>query len=147
MVFLALMTVILFSQVVARYVFSSGLSWAEEMVRYLCVWMIFLGASCATKNGSQIAVTALEEALPSAPRKILTIFQHIIVAIYTVLVTWIGYLALHFASMQSSPNMRIPMNIIYSVIPISMVIMILHLLSIFISLSKKNQVQNVEGGK
>src|SRR5690606_21195173 len=34
---------ILFVNVVARYVFNTGLIWAEEFVRYEIVWLVFIG--------------------------------------------------------------------------------------------------------
>ncbi|MBG0765558.1 MAG: TRAP transporter small permease subunit, partial [Tissierellales bacterium] len=96
-IFLMIMTVVLFSQVVSRYIFSSGLSWSEELVRYLCVWLIFFGATCATKDGSQIAVTALEESLVGISRKILYYIQNIIVLIFSIFLLRIGMLTLETA--------------------------------------------------
>lgn len=131
-VLLMIMTVILFSQVIARYAMGTGLSWSEELVRYMCVWIIFLGATCATKDGSQISVTALEEMLKGLPKKILSIIQSILAVCYCVLLSWIGFTALEFAKVQKSPNMLLPMNLVYSVIPIAMIIMLIHLVTVFL---------------
>lgn len=132
-ILLILMTIILFSQVISRYIMGTGLTWSEEIVRYLCIWMVFLGATCAQKDGSQIAVTALEEMLPRLPQNILTWVQKIIVIIYSGLVMWIGFGTLEVASMQASPNMRIPMNYVYLVIPVSMIIMLIHLAALLLT--------------
>ncbi|MGD9568740.1 MAG: TRAP transporter small permease [Sedimentibacter sp.] len=131
-VLLMIMTFVLFSQVIARYLMGGGLSWSEELVRYMCVWVIFLGATCATKDGSQISVTVLDEALKGLPRKMLGIIQFVISVSYGVLLSWIGFTALEFAKVQKSPNMLIPMNIVYSVIPIAMIIMLIHLVTVFL---------------
>lgn len=135
---LILMTIILFSQVITRYVMGTGLTWSEEIVRYMCIWMVFLGATCAQKDGSQIAVTALEEMLPELPRNILKWIQRIIVVVYSGLVMWIGFKTLNIASMQASPNMRIPMNYIYMVIPIAMIVMLIHLVAIALTDIKRS---------
>lgn len=129
---LMIMTAILFSQIIARYVMGTGLSWSEELVRYMCVWIIFLGATCATKDGSQISVTMLDETLKGLPKKALGIIQGIIAACYGVLLSWIGFTTLEIAKVQNSPNMEIPMNIVYSVIPIAMIIMLIHLVTVFL---------------
>ncbi|WP_313344344.1 TRAP transporter small permease [Sedimentibacter sp.] len=131
-VLLMIMTVVLFSQVIARHVMGTGLSWSEELVRYMCVWIIFLGATCAAKDGSQVSVTALDEILNGLPKKLLGIIQSILASTYCVLLSWIGFGALEFAKLQKSPNMMIPMNIVYSVIPIAMIIMLIHLVTIFL---------------
>lgn len=129
---LMIMTAILFSQVIARYAMGTGLSWSEELVRYMCVWIIFLGATCATKDGSQISVTMLDETLKGLPKKVLGIIQGIIAVCYGALLSWIGFTTLEIAKVQKSPNMEIPMNIVYSVIPIAMIIMLIHLVTVFL---------------
>lgn len=43
-VIFVIMILIVFLQVVARYVFGSSLSWSEEIARFLLVWTIFLAA-------------------------------------------------------------------------------------------------------
>lgn len=141
-IFLMLMTVILFSQVISRYLFSTGLTWSEEIVRYMCVWIVYLGATCATKNNSHISVTALEEILPDSLKKWLVHIQRLIVSVYLVLVLWIGTSMLGVAKLQTSPNMRIPMNIIYSVIPISMIIMIIHIIALFLQWRGTSKASN-----
>lgn len=131
-VLLMTMTVVLFSQVIARYLMGGGLSWSEELVRYMCVWIIFLGSTCAAKDGSQISVTVLDEMLKGLPKKLLGIIQSILAVVYGVLLTWIGFTALEVAKVQKSPNMMIPMNVVYSVIPIAMIIMLIHLVTVFL---------------
>lgn len=131
-VFLMIMTAVLFSQVIARYAMGTGLSWSEELVRYLCVWLIFLGSTCAAKDGSQISVTVLDELLKGLPKKVLGIIQSIIAACYGVLLTWIGFSTLEIAKVQLSPNMGASMGVVYSVIPISMIIMLIHLAAVFL---------------
>jgi len=44
---LALMVVLVFGNVVLRYVFNSGITMSEELSRWLFVWLIFLGAIIA----------------------------------------------------------------------------------------------------
>ncbi len=131
-VLLMIMTAVLFSQVIARYLMGGGLSWSEELVRYMCVWIIFLGSTCAAKDGSQISVTVLDETLKGLPKKILGIIQTLLAVGYGSLLIWIGFTTLEVAKVQKSPNMMIPMNIVYSVIPIAMIIMLIHLVAVFL---------------
>ena len=48
---LATASVILFANVVARYIFNWGGPWADELVRYEIVWMVFIGGSVAALTG------------------------------------------------------------------------------------------------
>ena len=42
---LLLTALVLFANVVLRYVFSASTSWAEELIRYLMIWITFIGGS------------------------------------------------------------------------------------------------------
>jgi C4-dicarboxylate transporter DctQ subunit len=58
-ILLSLMIILAFSQIVLRNFFSTGLSWGEPLVRYLVLWVGFIGASIATKEGRQISIDVL----------------------------------------------------------------------------------------
>jgi len=64
---LGMMTLISFSQVVARYIFNYSFVWALELVTFLFAWMIFLGMSYGVRVSVHIGVDALVKAL--SPRK------------------------------------------------------------------------------
>ena len=55
---LALMTLITFGQVIARYIFDYSFVWALELVTFLFAWLIFLGMSYGVRVGSHIGVDA-----------------------------------------------------------------------------------------
>jgi TRAP-type C4-dicarboxylate transport system permease small subunit len=57
--FLAVMIVLSFSQVVLRNAFNTGLLWADPLVRHLLIWAGFLGAAIATHEERHISIDAL----------------------------------------------------------------------------------------
>lgn len=61
---LGTMVIIVFVNVVLRKFFHSGLSITEEALRYLFVWMSYLGIVAAYKTNSHIRVTMLTDMLP-----------------------------------------------------------------------------------
>jgi C4-dicarboxylate transporter DctQ subunit len=66
---LALMTLVTFIQVIARYVFNYSFVWALELVTYLFGFLIFIGMSYGVRVGTHIGVDALVKALkPKAAR-------------------------------------------------------------------------------
>ncbi len=60
---LAVMTLITFGQVIARYVFNYSFVWALELTTYLFAWLIFLGMAYGVRMGSHIGVDALVKSL------------------------------------------------------------------------------------
>ena len=54
----AAMTLVTFSQVVARYVFNSGAVWALELTVYLFAWLVLFGMSYGVKVHAHLGVDA-----------------------------------------------------------------------------------------
>jgi uncharacterized RDD family membrane protein YckC len=79
-VILSGMAVVVFLQVIFRYLLNLPLFWTEEFARYSLVWASLLGSAVAVKRGQHIAVTIFMDRLPKALRRGLTIFALISVA-------------------------------------------------------------------
>jgi TRAP-type C4-dicarboxylate transport system permease small subunit len=58
------MVALVFSNVVLRYVFNSGIATSEELSRWLLVWLTFLGAIVALRQHAHLGVDTLIRALP-----------------------------------------------------------------------------------
>src|ERR1041384_3155912 len=67
---LAVMVVLVFGNVVLRYVFNSGITVSEELSRWLMVWLTFLGAIGALREHSHLGVDTLVRALPPLGKRI-----------------------------------------------------------------------------
>lgn len=83
---LAVMTMISFTQVVARYVFNYSFVWALELVTFLFAWMIFLGMSYGVRVGSHIGVDALVKVLKPGTARIVGAAAAILCIVYAVIV-------------------------------------------------------------
>lgn len=59
--FLTVMILLSFSQVVLRNFFDTGLLWADPLVRHLLIWAGFLGAAIATHEEKHISIDALSK--------------------------------------------------------------------------------------
>ena len=68
---LALMSILVFLNVVLRYGFNSGISITEEISRYLFIWLAFLGAVLAFNENQHVSVTVLVNKLPPFGQAIL----------------------------------------------------------------------------
>lgn len=65
---LALMVVLVFGNVVARYVLNSGITVSEELSRWLFVWLTFMGSIVALREHGHLGTDMLVSRLP-APAK------------------------------------------------------------------------------
>lgn len=66
---LAMMVVMVFTNVVLRYAFNSGISVTEELSRWLFVWMTFAGAIVAVREHAHLGTDFLVGRLPIAGKK------------------------------------------------------------------------------
>ncbi len=69
-VLLGAMVVMVFGNVVLRYVFNSGITVSEELSRWAFVWMTFLGAIVAIKEGGHLGTDMLVGRLGPTGKKI-----------------------------------------------------------------------------
>ncbi len=81
-ILLALMTLITFSQVIARYVFDSGAVWALEVTTYIFAWLVILGASYCVKIGSHISIDVFVNLFPRNIRQIMAFASVLFSVIY-----------------------------------------------------------------
>ena len=70
-VFLGLMTLITFANVIARYVFNDNILWALEATVFLFAWMVLLGASYAVKKSLHLGIDIIVNLLAPGGRRIL----------------------------------------------------------------------------
>jgi C4-dicarboxylate transporter DctQ subunit len=118
------MVIILFIQVISRFVFSSSLSWSEELARYMFIWMIYLCLGSVALRGEHIVIDVLILRMgPRLRRSVLTLALLIAFAL-NVLVLWTATdIALVFQQLgQTSPALSLPMWLVYAALPVGMLI-------------------------
>jgi TRAP-type C4-dicarboxylate transport system permease small subunit len=82
---LAVMVVLVFGNVVLRYGFNSGIAVSEEVSRWLFVWLCFMGAVVAMKDGAHLGTDMLVSRLPVAGKKACMVLGHLLM----LYVTWL----------------------------------------------------------
>jgi TRAP-type C4-dicarboxylate transport system permease small subunit len=125
-VFISLMAVVVFAEVIFRYVFPLPLFWTEEFARYCLVWSSLLGAGVALKRGEHIAVTFFTDKFPKGIRIEAAQFVQIIIVAFLGVLFWGGLCLVIITRHQLSPAMRIPMSWPYMAVPIGSLIMLVH---------------------
>lgn len=63
------MVAMVFGNVVLRYGFNSGITASDEMARYCFIWLIYIGAMVAMREGGHLGVDTLVKRLPVGGRK------------------------------------------------------------------------------
>jgi len=77
-IFLAIMVVLVFGNVVLRYGFNSGLALSDELSRWLFVWITFMGAVVAMKEGTHLGTDTLISRLSVRGQKICFVLANLL---------------------------------------------------------------------
>lgn len=107
-----------FMQVFWRYVLQSSLYWSEELLRYMYVWVIFLGIGIGIRSRIHVAIDAFVTLLKGRLRYALKMFIHLLTVIFLVLVIVIGIRFTLYNLGQISPAVQLPMSLVYLAIPL-----------------------------
>ena len=85
---LAVIVVLSFSQVVSRYVFSFSISWAQELVTYLLVWLVFMGCCMGLRDNEVAALTIVVDKLSPNMKKTARILVQVLLIMFCVVGFW-----------------------------------------------------------
>jgi len=125
-VLMILMTVIVLMQIIFRVFFNISIFWTFEVSTFMFTWIIFLGAAIGFKRKSHFSISLVVEKFSPKIIKFFDKFIIIVVTIFLVIVIKYGWDLMIVTRYQISPSLRIPMSIIYSVIPFGSSIMLLY---------------------
>lgn len=136
------MVVVMGVQVVARYIFNSSLSWSEELLRYLFIWLAFIGMSYCVKKGSHMRIDIVEQLVPSV-KSTLIVIGDLCFLIFAAYMIGPGFSAIEKLkdSGQTSPAAGIPMYIVYSVLLFDFILVVVRILQKYISMFIKKGAQ------
>jgi len=131
----SIMVVLIFAQIIYRYVLIRPIPWAEEAARFFFVWATFLGASVAVKNRAHINVSFLVDKISENYKKYakpLILSSYILCIIFLSTIAIYGLRISFLVTKQTSPALQLPMVYPYLAIPIGTFMMVLNFIAILL---------------
>lgn len=113
--------------VITRYIFNLQASWTEELARYLMIWIALLGAAYATSKKLHLSIPLIFNYINDKNKRILETFISGLILFFALSVMIVGGIQLMLLTNllgQLSPALRWPMWMVYSIIPLSGVLVI-----------------------
>ena len=122
---LAILTVLLFFQILNRYFFHKSFVWLEEICRISFVWLIYFAVAIAAKENRHIRVNVINMFLPAFALKIATLIADTLWVAFNLIMTWLGILLIKSTIQYEyrSPVTEIHMGFVYFVIPFCFALM------------------------
>lgn len=128
-VLMAALVINILWQVASRYLLSDPSSVTEEIARFLLLWIALLGGCYAYRQGSHLGLDLLTRKLGIKSHDHVRRFVLLIVMLFaaTVMVYGGGQLVwLTLQLRQTSPSLGLPMGSIYTVLPLSGLLLIFY---------------------
>ena len=136
------MSILAFTNVLARYFFHASFSFSDEITTYLFVLLSLIGASIAAKRHEHLGFTVIEDLVPPTVKKILNFISYLMAVIFTSIIFYYGILMVisQYTLGQKTAGMQWPEWIFGSFIPIGSFFVLIRFLQILIHIiSGKNR--------
>lgn len=121
-------TALISMNVILRFFFRAGFTWSDELVRYLMIYITFVGCSVCVRSNDHIAVDVVSLLIkPEKGKKALYVGVNLVGVVFSLAMSYFGILLVGRAikNPQVSPGLMIPMWIPYLCIPIGFMLMAL----------------------
>jgi C4-dicarboxylate transporter, DctQ subunit len=139
---IAAATLLIFVAVLHRYgsgipllypiLFPINMAWAQEVCIYMFVWMAKFGAAYGVRTGIHVGVDVLINQLSPSRRKPIVLFGLFCGALFTFVVGTMGarFVFLLFSTEQVSPDLELPMWMVYLCVPLGSYLMCFRFLQV-----------------
>jgi|TARA_B100001094_G_scaffold269649_1_gene273948 TRAP-type C4-dicarboxylate transport system permease small subunit len=116
-------------QVFTRFFTSSPSAFTNELARYLMIWLGVLGAAYISGKQEHVAIDFFVKKLNNSLRRFIDRFVLLSILSFAFFVMIIGGINLVYITLkleQYSPSLQIPLALVYSIIPISGLLIIFY---------------------
>jgi TRAP-type C4-dicarboxylate transport system permease small subunit len=124
-----LMVINVIWQVITRYFSENPSSFTDELSRYLMIWLGILGAAYVTGKNEHVSIDFFIKKISVQNHKILTLFITLSIICFAIIALVIGGGRLVYITLilqQYSPSLKIPLALVYSILPISGILIIFY---------------------
>ncbi len=139
---MAAMTLNVLWQVFSRFILQNPSSITEELARYMLIWLGILGASYVSGQKMHLAIDLLSAKLKGKNKAILEIIIQVLIFLFSLFVMVIGGFRLVQITLtlnQISAALQIPLGYVYTIIPISGIIMMFYSVTFIIEELKRKK--------
>ncbi|MFZ1775264.1 MAG: TRAP transporter small permease [Rhizobiaceae bacterium] len=125
-----------------------NLTWAQELTIYMFVWMAKFGAAYGVRTGIHVGVDVLIERMTPARAKPFILFGLLSGAVFTAIVGTLGAAFVWEIAHtdQTSPDMEMPMWLIYLAVPLGSALMCFRFLQVAASFYRTGELPHHDHG-
>ncbi|ABB68067.1 MULTISPECIES: 2,3-diketo-L-gulonate TRAP transporter small permease YiaM [Enterobacteriaceae] len=144
---LAVLSCIVFINIILRYGFQTSILSVDELSRYLFVWLTFIGAIVAFMDNAHVQVTFLVEKLSPAWQRRVALVTHSLILFICGALAWGATLKTIQDWSDYSPILGLPIGLMYAAcLPTSLVIAFFELRHLYQLITRSNSLTSPPQG-
>jgi len=129
-------------QVASRYIFSNPSSFTDELAVFLLIWVGMAGAAYVKGKNEHLAIDILPDKLQPKNKNRLLVFINFLIIVFSLTIMVIGGAWLvytRFQMGQVSSALQVPLGFVYSIVPVSGLLMIYYSFDDILNLISANK--------
>jgi len=116
---LGIMVLVIWFEVIERYFLHLGMTWTEELSRYLMIWAALLAVSCGAFYREHIGLDIVHRFLPPWGLRILKVSLNLVSLSFFLFLTWYGIGMTQAGLGQFATIFGITMVVPFAAVPVS----------------------------
>ena len=137
MICMVVLTVVVFCDVVLRYIFKQGFSWTQEIATLMLVWFSLIGMAIGVLEKIHISIEMFTSHLPEKVISIIESIDHVLIAVFGGVMLYYGIVIMQMTKSSTLPATKMPSAVLYVILPISGLLILLNALLVAAKQEKK----------
>jgi len=129
--FIILGLILIFLEVILRYVFNFGFRWVEEITTFSFVYVAFLGSSIVLKEESHMRIDVFLKMFSERFRSKIELFIAVMIIAFLFVLSYEGIMLVKVGLEAKAPASQISMALPYFAIPLGSIFMLIQAVNNF----------------
>ena len=123
---MVILTIIVFIDVILRYIFKQGFSWTQEVATLMLVWFSLIGMAIGVLEKIHIGIEMFTARLPKKAISVLESVNHILIAVFGGAMIYYGLTIMNMTKLSTMPATKMPSAVLYIILPLSGVLVVVN---------------------
>lgn len=126
MICMVVLTVIVFADVIMRYIFKQGFAWSQEVATLMMVWFSLIGMAIGVLEKIHISIEMFTAKLSPRALSVLESIDHLLIAAFGGLMVYFGIQIMVMTKLSTMPATKLPTSVLYVILPLSGILVVLN---------------------
>jgi TRAP-type C4-dicarboxylate transport system permease small subunit len=115
----AALVLLVFSGVLARYVFNYSLAWSDELAALCFVWLTLLGSVAALRRRTHMTIGFFPRLFGPAGQRRVGLYVMLSILLFLICLVWYGTVLTRVMMSDRSAVLRMPVGLSYLALPVA----------------------------